>query len=120
MPNTMVRVFERLSDAQNARNQLLGSGFSESGVNLRMGDDEAGPVDGNFIMLEKGAERRSKASGQDPRIDGYGNPGLVWRSSIVLTVEAGDDDQGTLASDILDRCGAIDVEARTTAQRQQR
>ena len=53
MSHTLIKVYDDFSAAQNAREQLLASGFSSSSVHLSSRDDEAGPVEGNFTVGNK-------------------------------------------------------------------
>lgn len=127
--STVVRVYDHLSDAQDARDQLLQSGFPPSSINLDATGDEAGPTEGNGILDDKdtgkGPRRRFTSSassggallsGED-RTDAYNNSEPVWRSSIMLTVDAEDDEQRARACGIMDGCGATDVAARADMHR---
>jgi len=62
MAHTLIRVYDNLLAAQNARTALLGSGFSPSCVQLDTRGDEAGPVDGNFILDYKDTPRGPRAA----------------------------------------------------------
>lgn len=118
MTNTIVRVFDRFSDAENARNELLGSGFSSSSVRLSSREDEAGPVEGNFTVGNKDTGTggisgffHSLMGNEDQTYErSYAN--VAQRGSYVLTVDANDDDQLARAAGIMDRFGAIDVDKR--------
>lgn len=120
MANTLVRVYDSFYDAEQAREALLVSGFPPSCVHLDSTADEAGPVDGNFILEYKDMDHGkaddnspldSLFSRDDPN-EGLGRSEVIWRGIVMLTVEADDDDQFTLASDIAKRFGAIDVDER--------
>jgi hypothetical protein len=123
MATTVVRVYDRLSNAQHARSQLLQSGFPSSSVSLSATEDEAGPMEGNGVVDEKdtGTGPRGKSlramPGSEERTDAYNNSEPEWRSSILLTVDATDDEQRARACGIMDSCGAIDVDARTDSYR---
>jgi len=53
MPNTLVRIYDSLTIAQKAREQLLASGFSPDNVHVDSRLDEAGPVEGNAVLDAK-------------------------------------------------------------------
>lgn len=114
MPTTVVRIYDKLSVAEQARDQLLNSGFSADSVHLTSTLDEAGPVENNFILDEKDtgkgprSGRLNKMFGVEERTDAYGNASPEWRSSYLLTVDTDDDEQLERASDIMERMGAMD------------
>jgi hypothetical protein len=120
MANTLVRVYDRFSDAENARNELLHAGFPASSVHLVSNEDEAGPVQGNFTVGNASASRngnggffRSLLGGDDHTYQrDYAD--VVQRGSYLLTVDADNDDQLVRASDITKRFGAVDVDERTS------
>jgi len=114
MPTTVVRIYDQLSVAEQARDQLLSSGFSSDRVHLSSNMDEAGPVENNFILNEKDTGHGPPGGpierffGVEERTDAYGNANPVWRSSYLLTVDTDDDEQLERASDIMERIGASD------------
>lgn len=116
MPNTLVRIYDNFASAQQAREQLLASGFSLDRVHLDSRQDEAGPVDGNAVLDAKdmGKGPRSgpmyKFFDVEERTDAYNNSTPVWRDHYLLTVDAEDDAQRVRACDIMDRTGARDVD----------
>lgn len=118
MPHTLVRVFDSLATAEAARRALLESGFDQAEVELSATEDEAGPVEGNFVLDEKdtGAGSApgpiSKLFGLETRTGAYNNDTPVWRSAVRLVVAAGDEAHLARAGEILDRCSAVDVDAR--------
>lgn len=125
MPTTVVRIYDKLSVAEQARDQLLSSGFSADCVHLSSNQDEAGPMENNFILDEKDTGKGPRSGplrrlfGTEERTDAYGNAQPVWRSSYLLTVDTDDDAQLELASDIMERIGAIDREGRQPAGKRQ-
>jgi hypothetical protein len=117
---TLIRVYDSLSDAQEAHIRLLESGFSASSVQLAATEDEAGPVEGNGVLDEKDTGRGPRGSGivsrllgSEERTDAYNSSKPIWRGCILLTVDADDGAQCTRAGEIMDSCGAIDVDVRT-------
>jgi hypothetical protein len=117
---TLIRVYDSLSNAQNARTRLLESGFPSASVQLAATEDEAGPVEGNGVVDDKDTGRGPRSGGvmrrlfgSEERTDAYNNSNPLWRSRILLTVDADDEQQCIRAGEIMDSCGAIDVDART-------
>lgn len=100
MADELVRIYDRLADAEQARERLLASGFAPSNVHLSARDDEAGPVEGNFVA-GNGRETR------DRREDGYHTnfARVVQRGTCMLTVDAEDEGRRQRATEILDRLG---------------
>lgn len=123
MPTTVVRIYDKLSVAEQARDQLLSSGFSSDRIHLSSNLDEAGPVENNFILDEKDrgsgppGSAMDRMLGNEERTDAYGNATPVWRSSYLLTVDTDDDEQLELASDIMERIGALDPDNRVARNR---
>ena len=116
MPQTLVRIYDSLATAQHAREQLLASGFPPDSVQLDSKIDEAGPVDGNGVLDAKDMGKGpadgplTKLFGIEERTDAYNNSEPAWRSAVMLTVDAEDEAQRALASDIMDRSGARSVD----------
>jgi hypothetical protein len=121
MAQTLIRVFHSMDAAQHARRELLESGFPPAQVELDATEDEAGPVEGNFVMDEKDTgkgparSRLSRLLGMEERTDAYNKDTPVWRSCCRMTVEVADDAQATRAADILERFGAVDIDRKTRA-----
>ena len=115
MRNTVVRTYDNLASAESARSELLRHGFSADSVELRVGLDEAGPVEGNFVEDQKdmGTGPGSGVFSSEERTDAYNNDNPVWRGGYLLAVDTEGSEQQASAADIMDRFGAIDVEART-------
>lgn len=114
MGNILVRVYDLFANAEQARNALLASGFSSDSVQLTSNADEAGPVEGNFILEYKDAANAHDRSALDSLLnrddpnEGLGRQKVAWRGNYLLTVDAQDDEQFTRASEITRRFGASD------------
>ena len=50
METALIYVFDDFDMAQKARAELIQYGFDKDAVELRISDDEAGPVQGNFTV----------------------------------------------------------------------
>jgi hypothetical protein len=123
MTITLIRVYDDLSVAESTRVELLRAGFEMDAVQLAAKEDEAGPVQGSFIleMRDSPDERNHKFfRNLFPRMQGAQglanrHPRALCPGSYLLTVDAGDDDQYLRATAIINRFGAVDVESRTAA-----
>lgn len=113
MGNILVRIYDHLANAESARSALVASGFSAGSVHLTAADDEAGPVEGNFILEYKDAAHAHDRSafdsllGRDDPNEGLGRQAVAWREHYLLTVDVQDDEQFARAEDITQRFGAV-------------
>lgn len=123
MSDTLIRAYDSFDSAQHVREALLASGFSDDRVQLSALEDEAGPTVSNFVLDKKddgtgpGSERGGILSSflsKEDRTQAYHTPGPQWHASCVLSVAPANEDERVRACDIMDRFGAIDVNARTT------
>jgi hypothetical protein len=116
---TKLWVFDKFSDAENARIELLAFGLSSDKVRLDVREDEAGPVEGNFTVGNATAADdasnpiKSLLAGDDHTYE-HDYAKVEQRGVYLLTVDASDDDQIILAYEITGRFGAIDVSERTS------
>jgi hypothetical protein len=123
MPHTLVRVYDNFAAALNARNALLGSGFPLSSVQLTSNVDEAGPVDGNFILDYEDSKDGPRSEfcqslfDSEPHVEGGTYYDVAERGNHLLTVDANDEEQLALASEITKGFGAIDITDRTEKRR---
>jgi hypothetical protein len=119
MVNTIVRVYDSLLDAERVRNELLAADFSSACVQLSSRDDEAGPVEGNFITGNGSNEKKGRPDvfyyliGREDTSYEHNYANVVQRGSYVLTVEVNDENQELRAVSILDRFGATNTDQRT-------
>lgn len=114
MANEVVRVFERFADAEHARSALLAAGFEPASVHLSALEDEAGPVEGNFVAGNGRTARgrtgvlRSPTDDQDQPYElNYAE--VVYRGVHVLAIDADDEERRRLGADILDGLGGRSV-----------
>ncbi len=112
--NMLLRTYAKFTDAQEARSALLAAGFTPEAISLTAKEDEASPVAGSF-MIDREQHSSSKRHTPD-RLHGY-DPNEVpdtrpvdWGSSYMLMIDAEDKDQQTLATEIAERFGGVDVE----------
>jgi hypothetical protein len=123
MAITVVRIYDNFSAAEEARTELLRSGFDQDCVQLTTRVDEAGPVQGNFVLPAKdrgrGEEKRflgglfSGSGKPDSRAERNYRAEVIHRGAYLLTVDASDDTQYDRAAGIMHRYGAVDIEQRT-------
>jgi uncharacterized protein (TIGR02271 family) len=117
MTQVVVGVFDNAAKAAQARHELVSAGFSESEVTVKSQDTgstgtstgtghdrEEGGIGGFFRSLF-GMDRDDEYTGA------YSE--AVRRNHSVVTVDAADAAGVDRAEDILDRCGAIDIDERT-------
>jgi hypothetical protein len=125
MANTLVRVYDNLGAAQNARNALLLSGFPPSRIDLRSNVDEAGPVEGNFVLDYENTEKGPLSDYSDSLFDSEVNaeggmkPDVMERGNHVLTVDTSDEEELARASDITRKFGAREPVERPDRPRTQ-
>ena len=103
MNHAIVRIFDDYDHAQGARDALLAEGFAADGVSIRIANDEAGAVEGNFTV-----GNAQSASADDSYDATYAHPQQV--SQCIVTVEAGDEQTAARAAGIMDRFGARDAD----------
>jgi hypothetical protein len=114
MATTLISVYDHLSAADQARDELLASGFAADCVHLVAQENEAGPVKGNFTVGDAGRDRDKKrglfGAGNNDEVYArdYANP--QYRAEIMLTVDAEDEQQSRMAADIMHRYGAVRVD----------
>ena len=116
---TLIRIFDHLPDAERARNRLLAEGFPPHAVQLDAGDDEAGPVQGNFTVgnydtLSSWLERAVHAlfgGDNDLYRRNYGK--AAFRGMVRLVVATRHADEHERAHAIVQACGGCDIEQRT-------
>jgi hypothetical protein len=104
----LVHTFDRLDDAQAAREALLAAGFAADRMQITALQDEAGPQQGNFIS----------GNGRDKEEHFVGDyaqnfADAQYRSSQLLTVGLVAEDERHRAAEVLASHGGIDLERRT-------
>jgi hypothetical protein len=115
MATTIVRVYDHFSDAEKARNELIMSGFAPASVHLDPRLDEAGPVEGNFVLDYKDTEKGPRSDLFESALggeEGTGKPNdanAAWRGAYVLTVDVDDGDQQRRAAELMERFGGRDI-----------
>lgn len=115
MPQPLIRSFESFSDAEQAREALMAAGFGGR-VELSVRDDEAGPVEGNFMAGNgriatasgEGARQPLMAAGDDIYHRNFRY--VAHRGVNLLVVQAEEGDEQQRARAILDRYGAVDID----------
>ncbi|MEX5747812.1 hypothetical protein [Massilia sp. X63] len=100
MNKQIVRVMDKVEEAERARQALLDAGFDRDGIEISHTGDEAGPAEANFTVGDSPAVK----GGTDYK-DVY-SPGLEI-SSCVITVTA-DESRLDKAASILEYYGAKD------------
>lgn len=121
MAQTVVGIFENASEAQNAVEQLISSGFTRNNIDVSVqntsqysdsskdvddDDGSAGDGIGNFFSNLFG--------GSDDNAKKYAK---VARRGSVVTVHAQSSEEAERAADILDEYGAVDVDEHASESR---
>jgi hypothetical protein len=104
----IIRVFDALSCAEQAREALLAAGFERAQVELSVRRDEAGGTKGNFTVGDYSGKADDPVYERDfahERVDG----------DCMLTVTAHDGAGAGRAADIMQRYGAIDPDRSAPA-----
>lgn len=118
MANEIVKVFDRYEDAEQARSALLAAGFAPGQVRLQCNEDEAGPVEGNFLVGN--GRRPGRAGGAADHGDlpyelNYDHPEL--RGLHLLLLDVPSDEQRARAEELLGGFGARDIAAPASVAR---
>ena len=111
----LLRSFDRLDDANAARDALVAAGISPSAVQIRAMEDEGGPSKGSFAVGNGVTEDSSRAKIESvaPGADSLyeANFGDAGRSAgNLLIVMAADEAQRREATAVLDRFRGRDVD----------
>ncbi|NUZ05837.1 hypothetical protein [Piscinibacter koreensis] len=116
MNDPLVISFSSFEQATEAHRALLDAGFDPDAVQLRVQEDESGPVEGNFLVGNgrMGTGEQMTVGGQrlgpeTPYGANFEEP--VWRGSHVLMVMPADDAQRSRATTLLQGLGGHDVNA---------
>jgi hypothetical protein len=115
------RIFDRFSDAEDARDELLAGGLAPYQISLTAPDDEAGPVEGTLTHADTAGGPIERIinwlSGADKHIYSRNDVKTAYRGVYRLQVAAQDAQQLARAADIMRRFGGVDVEARAADRR---
>jgi hypothetical protein len=120
MELTIIAVYDDLTHARSAKNELLASGFARRDVQLNP-DHELSATRGPSIQREKNATLsgsienffRSLFSMDDKSTYSNVYAEAVRRGSYVLTVDVDTDQLRVLAEEVMRRHGAVDVDERS-------
>lgn len=115
MSSTLVAVFDDYSEAQDASRKLQAAGIDKQSIQLNGADSGAEQMSvGTASSDEPGTISRffSSIFGMDDDRDASKYTEAARRGSIILTVSVADEARVDDISDLLDDCGAIDVDER--------
>ncbi len=115
MGQTVVGFFDNATEAQRAVQQLQSSGISHDRIDVSSGNAGTGNVSHSTDRdrdKEDGITRffRNLFGGDDDDADRYSS--VASRSNSIVTVHAQSEEEAERAADILDDCGAVDVDER--------
>jgi uncharacterized protein (TIGR02271 family) len=121
MQHTLVAVFDNRSDAQNAMNELLASGFTSTDVNISSVDTtgQTGTVTGSTTRTDDVHEEGIGASikhffndlfgaDNDEHVSRYSD--VVGHGRHVLTLVTQSEPEVERAADIIERFGPVDID----------
>jgi hypothetical protein len=113
----LLRVFKALEDAERAREALVAEGFLREQIELTSRHDEAGPVEGNFLVgntkrdtLEH-TEFSQTLGGEGDNTYDHNFARTVGGGMYLLVVEAEDDARLRQAAEIIQQHGGTEVGA---------
>ncbi|MGV3743520.1 MAG: hypothetical protein ACO1NO_14545 [Burkholderiaceae bacterium] len=122
MTDTLIRIYDELAQAENARDELLRAGFAPSRMHLSVRDDESGPVEGNFYVgdpVDPNRNEHSRHEGVsgflksliDSDKDDYNGTfrHTVQRATYMLTIQVSDAQESEAACAITARHGALPI-----------
>jgi uncharacterized protein (TIGR02271 family) len=111
MAITLIGLFDRSDQAQEARRKIAGEGIAESRINMRTAQTLGSNADSTGSKDHRGFFARLFGIGEkDERAGHYAE--AVRRGSCVVTVNVENDAKADRVSDILESCGAIDIDQR--------
>ena len=118
MKQTVVGLFNKSNEAQQAVQQLVSSGFSNNDIDLSVGSTGTTTDTGNTNFdldrkddHESGITRFFKnlfGDDDNDNVTRYSN--MATRGTSIVTVHASSAEEAERAADVLDDCGAIDVD----------
>ena len=102
MEPPLIYVFDDFTVAERAHDELLAYGFERAAVKLTVRDDEAGPVQGNFIAGDD-----AEAAGGNDYKDKFAN--TTHRGGCMLTITPFDPAQAKYAIALMARYGVTEA-----------
>jgi hypothetical protein len=118
MELTIIGVYDELAHARSARNDLIASGFSSSGVQLNPDHELAttrGPSVQKSPTVAASIENffRSLFSMDDKSTYSHLYAEAVRRGNYVVTIDVDSDAQRVQAEEIMQRYGPVDIDERS-------
>jgi hypothetical protein len=110
------RIFENLEAAERARDALVAEGFVRGRIELTARQDEAGPVEGNFLVgnttrdTVENTEFSRTLGGEGDNTYKHNFARTVDRGMYILVVEADDEAQCQRAAEIIQKHGGTRVD----------
>src|SRR6185369_3590233 len=116
MSQTVVGIFNNADDASHAVRKLLDNGFNESNVDYARGSESEEYLHDASYREETHTEHESGIGrffrnlfGDDDESDRYAR---VAKRGCIVTVHAESTDEARRATELLDECGAVDVDEK--------
>jgi stress response protein YsnF len=118
MTQTVIALFDKSSDAQNAAERLMNNGFSHDNIDISLNTvntQAATTESGNYEDTnESGVGRFFRSLFRDDNYEADKYTRVAERGNSVVTVYAATTEEAQRASDILDSSGAIDINEKAT------
>lgn len=121
MAQTVIGFFDNAAEAQTAVQRLESGGISRDRIDISTGNTGTGNVDYNSTAnsdndreSESGISRffKNLFGDDDDEADRYSR--VASSSNTIVTVHAQTSDEAETAADVLDECGAVDVDERAS------
>ena len=113
---TVIGFFDDQQEAQRAVEQLQSSGISRDRIDLSRGSSGTSEVSSDRSDKDRGSGIggffRNLFGDDDDQADRYSK--VASSSKAIVTVHAQSNDEAETAADILDDCGAVDVDEKAT------
>jgi hypothetical protein len=121
MAASLLRTYETFDTAAAARAALLAAGFDAASVRFTIMEDEAGPVEGNFLIgngqtVHGGRPKGVLGGPEVPYEPNFAKP--VSRGTHLLAIDIAGEAQRLRALSVLEPFGGLDVDAATSTERQ--
>lgn len=120
MAQTVIGIFDSASEAQHAVERLTSSGFLRDRVDISLHNDSSHYASGQSYSADHDDGLGDKISrffkslfDDDNETSKYTT--VAQRGAAVVTVTAETEEEAEMAADVLDECGAVDVDERSQA-----
>lgn len=117
---TKIWVFDTFEDADRARDAAISDGFSREDIVFSNRQEEAGPVEGNWMLPpvdsrhdEKEGFFHSLVADSDEATESYAKTAVTQRGNFLITVSLEDDRRLGDVDAVMRRHHGVDIDDRT-------